>query len=191
MGKVRKTKSYRQHQPAVPVVKEDRDEEDEQVEEPVEDTSNESALSRGQRKRMKRRDTFLKKMGMVQRTVSQKQKDAQKQKDEQKQNAKKKIYGMFGSLEDLQESLFSETAAPAQAAAAAVAATEPVKAGPVKQLTGKQKKRLAMHELGHLKAVHTHPAFQANPFAAIQMHLQNTVVNQNPQPPAAVASKKK
>ncbi|CAK4083317.1 unnamed protein product [Aphanomyces euteiches] len=171
MGKIRKTKSYRTHQPAVPVVKKAKDEDEHEVEKEEISTA-ESALSRGQRKRQKRREAFLKKMGMVQRTVLQKEKEA-----------KKASSGTFGDLEELQQSLFSETVAPSTGSTAEPKATS--------KLTGKQKKRLAMHELGHLKAVHTHPAFQANPFAAIQMHLQNTVVANQPPPATTTKSSKK
>ncbi|ETV88252.1 hypothetical protein H257_01549 [Aphanomyces astaci] len=167
MGKVRKSKTYRQHQPAVPVIKKAKDVEEEEAPEDKEDEAI-NALSRGQRKRQKRRDAFNKKMGMVERTILQKKKDAKKESD-----------GIFGDFEDLQKSLFSETTVPATTADAAPKA-------PTK-LTGKQKKRLAIHELGHLKAVHSHPSFQANPFAAIQMHLQNTVVAA--QAPVAAPSK--
>ncbi|RHY33537.1 hypothetical protein DYB32_002055 [Aphanomyces invadans] len=159
MGKVRKAKSYRQHQPAVPVVKKAKDAAVDEEDAPVEDKEDAaiSALSRGQRKRQKRRDAFNKKMGMVERSILQKKKEAKKESD-----------GMFGDLDDLQQSLFSETMS-------STTATDAAPKAPTK-LTGKQKKRLAIHELGHLKAVHSHPSFQANPFAAIQMHLQNTVV---------------
>ncbi|KDO31217.1 hypothetical protein SPRG_03835 [Saprolegnia parasitica CBS 223.65] len=156
MGKVRRTKTYRVHQPAAVAATKD----DDAASDAGEPEVGEAHLSRGQRKRQKRRDAFLKKMGMVQRTVAEKEKAAKKETD-----------GMFGDLEELQKSLFSE----------APAAVKVVEAAPktVSQMTGKQKKRMAMQELGHLKAVQTHPAFQSNPFAAIQMHLQNTVVHNN------------
>jgi hypothetical protein len=162
MGKIRRNKSYRVHQAAIPVVKKAADPDDildsyDDVEE--ETGASMSALSRGQRKRQKRRDAFLKKMGMVQRSTLQREKE----------NKKEKIAGMFGDLEDLQKSLFA-----IQASSKAQEKTDQTKS--VSQMTGKQKKRLIMHELVHLKAVHTHPAFKANPFAAIQMHLQNTVL---------------
>ncbi|OQR96103.1 hypothetical protein ACHHYP_17001 [Achlya hypogyna] len=156
MGKVRRNKSYRVHQPAAQAKKPDADAEGSDAGEPE---TPEAHLSRGQRKRQKRRDAFLKKMGMVQRTVAEKEKAAKKTTD-----------GMFGDLEELQKSLFSAEVAPVEAEVAPKT---------VSKMTGKQKKRMAMQELGHLKAVQTHPAFQSNPFAAIQMHLQNTVVREN------------
>ncbi|OQS07439.1 hypothetical protein THRCLA_00539 [Thraustotheca clavata] len=156
MGKARRNKSYRVHQPAAK-----KNVQEDPVSDNEESTSVEAQLSRGQRKRQKRRDAFLKKMGMVQRAVEEKEKESKKSKD-----------GMFGDLEELQKSLFST-----QVEAISTSKTENIKS--VSQMTGKQKKRLAMQELGHLKAVQTHPAFQSNPFAAIQMHLQNTVVRDN------------
>lgn len=153
-----------------PTVDQDVDEQD------GDDTEGGLALSRGQRKRLKRREAFMKKMGLVNRVTQENAKES-----------KKKEQGAFADLEDLQASLFQsdkEAAAIARSrhqstnqskkpAAAAVAAA------PKKQLSGKQRQKLAVRELGHLKAVHTHPSFQGNAFAAIQMHLQNTVVQAN------------
>ena len=48
-----------------------------------------------------------------------------------------------------------------------------------KKLSGRQRQKLAVRELGQLKAVQTHAGFQQDPFAAIQVHLQNTVVQAN------------
>ena len=122
-------------------------------------------LSRGQRKRMKRRTAFMKKMGLVNRVVQEKAKETKKQQ-----------HGAFADLEELQKSLFV-----ANSAATAVATTtgDAAKTGPKKNMSGKQRQKLAVRELGHLKAVHTHPSFQGDPFAAIQMHLKNTVVQAN------------
>lgn len=126
-----------------------------------------SALSRGQRKRMKRRTAFMKKMGLVQRVTQEKAKEEKKQEQ-----------GVFADLEELQASLFvsDKDAAKSKKGASASAAAVPLQK---KKMSGKQRQKLAVRELVQLKAVHSHSSFQGNPFAAIQMHLQNTVVQAN------------
>ena len=42
-------------------------------------------------------------------------------------------------------------------------------------LTSKKRQKLVVEETQHLRAVLEHPAFVADPFAALQEHLQNTV----------------
>lgn len=125
-----------------------------------------SALSRGQRKRQKRRAAFLKKMGLVQR-VTQEAAKATKHAEQ----------GVFADLEALQASLFEPDVASKKPSkqAAATGADGLQK----KKMSGKQRQRLAVRELVHLKAVHAHSSFQGNAFAAIQLHLQNTVVQAN------------
>ncbi|GAB9473710.1 Cystathionine gamma-synthase [Globisporangium polare] len=125
-----------------------------------EDGGDNSALSRGQRKRMKRRTAFMKKMGLVQRVTQEKAKE-QKQQEQ----------GMFADLAELQASLF-QSDKDAKKSSASVPLQK-------KKMSGKQRQKLAVRELVHLKAVHSHSSFQGNPFAAIQMHLQNTVVQAN------------
>ncbi|DAZ97122.1 TPA: hypothetical protein N0F65_010445 [Lagenidium giganteum] len=126
-----------------------------------------SGLSRGQRKRLKKRNAFMRKMGLVNRVVQEKASET-----------KKKEQGAFAGLAELQASLFVSDKA---AASKLTQSTNRENAKPTqkKALNGKQRQKLAVRELGHLKAVHTHPSFQGDPFAAIQMHLQNTVVQAN------------
>lgn len=152
-----------------PTVDQDVDEQD------GDDTEGGLALSRGQRKRLKRREAFIKKMGLVNRVTQEHAKES-----------KKKEQGAFADLEDLQASLFqSDKEAAAIARSRHQSSNQSKKpatttaTAPKKQLNGKQRQKLAVRELGHLKAVHTHPSFQGNAFAAIQMHLQNTVVQAN------------
>ncbi|KAF1323958.1 Cystathionine gamma-synthase, partial [Globisporangium splendens] len=128
-----------------------------------------AALSRGQRKRMKRRAAFMKKMGLVQRVTQEKAKEV-----------KKAEQGVFADLEELQASLFMSDKDAAKAKKTAVTtATATAASVQKKKMSGKQRQKLAVRELVHLKAVHSHSSFQGNPFAAIQMHLQNTVVQAN------------
>lgn len=125
------------------------------------------ALSRGQRKRLKRRSAFMKKMGLVRRVAGEKAAAAKTQRD-----------GAFADIAELQASLFqADQAAEVQASnAPAVGGSATSKK---RRLSGKQRQKLAVRELGQLRAVQTHPSFQGDPFAAIQLHLQNTVVKAN------------
>ncbi|KAG7386282.1 hypothetical protein PHYPSEUDO_000496 [Phytophthora pseudosyringae] len=125
------------------------------------DAADAQSLSRGQRKRLKRRAAFMRKMGLVSRVAQ-----------EQQSKAKAAESGVFADLEELQSSLFqadNDTKAKAKG--------EP--RGRKKALSGRQRQKLAVRELGQLKAVQTHSSFQSDPFAAIQAHLQNTVVQAN------------
>ncbi|KAL4129276.1 hypothetical protein PRIC2_005285 [Phytophthora ramorum] len=132
------------------------------------------SLSRGQRKRLKRRAAFMRKMGIVSRVAQ-----------DQASLAKAAESGVFAELDALQSSLFQ--------------ADEDLKkkkktTDKKKPLSGRQRQKLAVRELGQLKAVQTHASFQSDPFAAIQAHLQNTVVQANHellQKTTAAAAKKR
>ncbi|KAE8905716.1 hypothetical protein PF005_g645 [Phytophthora fragariae] len=120
------------------------------------------SLSRGQRKRLKRRAAFMRKMGMVAKVMQ-----------EQQQEAKKSESGVFADLEELQSSLFQADDDQSNKTTKKKAQTKK------KALSGRQRQKLAVRELGQLKAVQTHSSFKSDPFAAIQAHLQNTVVQAN------------
>ncbi|KAE9023369.1 hypothetical protein PR003_g10171 [Phytophthora rubi] len=120
------------------------------------------SLSRGQRKRLKRRAAFMRKMGMVAKVTQ-----------EQQQEAKKSESGVFADLEELQSSLFQADDDQSNKTTKKKAQTKK------KALSGRQRQKLAVRELGQLKAVQTHSSFKSDPFAAIQAHLQNTVVQAN------------
>ncbi|KAG6584598.1 cystathionine gamma-synthase [Phytophthora cinnamomi] len=119
------------------------------------------SLSRGQRKRLKRRAAFMRKMGLVAKAAQEQQ--AQQSKDES---------GVFADLEELQSSLFQADDAHRTQQKAKDSKRK-------KALSGRQRQKLAVRELGQLKAVQTHSGFKSDPFAAIQAHLQNTVVQAN------------
>lgn len=119
------------------------------------------SLSRGQRKRLKRRAAFMRKMGMVAKVAQ-----------EQQTQAKKSESGVFADLEELQSSLFQEDDDQKKK-------TKNKAQTKKKALSGRQRQKLAVRELGQLKAVQTHSSFKSDPFAAIQAHLQNTVVQAN------------
>ncbi|ETM56704.1 hypothetical protein PPTG_00339 [Phytophthora nicotianae INRA-310] len=126
------------------------------VDEEADEPTDAQSLSRGQRKRLKRRAAFMRKMGIVSRVTQ-----------EQEKQAKTAENGVFAGLDDLENSLFQEDE------------KKKTKAGKKKPLSGRQRQKLAVRELGQLKAVQTHSSFKNDPFAAIQAHLQNTVVQAN------------
>ncbi|RLN87138.1 hypothetical protein BBJ28_00011148 [Nothophytophthora sp. Chile5] len=141
-------------------------EEDAVVTEDAEVADGEESLSRGQRKRLKRRSAFMRKMGLVSRVAEEKAAAAKKQEQ-----------GVFADLEELQQSLFEADAD--KTANKKGSNTIAAKKGKKKSLSGRQRQKLAVRELAQLKAVQTHSSFQGDPFAAIQKHLQNTVVQAN------------
>ena len=122
------------------------------------------SLSHGQRKRLKRRAAFLRKMGLVSRVALEQQRQTETER-----------HGVFADLDGLQTSLVQ--------AEEDMNRTKEGKSGQKtkkpKKLSGRQRQKLAVRELGQLKAVQTHAGFQQDPFAAIQVHLQNTVVQAN------------
>ncbi|TMW55669.1 hypothetical protein Poli38472_010551 [Pythium oligandrum] len=152
----------------------DGDDDDEPVDNEQSDDEDEDgqALSRGQRKRMKRRNAFMRKMGLVNRVVQEKEKQQRKATN-----------GVFADIQELQNALFVSDKELAKASAGRVsqATNTQQHAGQqkAKKLSGKQRQKIGVREVGQLKAVHTHPSFKTDPFAAIQMHLQNTVVQAN------------
>ena len=71
------------------------------------------------------------------------------------------VGGMKASLDDLLEASESRAAAASGSGGGS--------------LTSKKRQKLVADETSHMKAVLAHPAFIADPFAALQEHLQNTV----------------
>ncbi|KAG2780355.1 hypothetical protein JG687_00007097 [Phytophthora cactorum] len=128
----------------------------EPIDEEADEPTDAQSLSRGQRKRLKRRAAFMRKMGIVSRVTQEQQKQAETAEN-----------GVFAGLDELESSLFQADD------------KKKAKAGKKKTLSGRQRQKLAVRELGQLKAVQTHASFKNDPFAAIQAHLQNTVVQAN------------
>ncbi|KAG3136649.1 hypothetical protein PI124_g18409 [Phytophthora idaei] len=128
----------------------------EPIDEEADEPTDAQSLSRGQRKRLKRRAAFMRKMGIVSRVTQEQQKQAETAEN-----------GVFAGLDELESSLFQADD------------KKKAKAGKKKPLSGCQRQKLAVRELGQLKAVQTHASFKNDPFAAIQAHLQNTVVQAN------------
>uniref|UniRef100_M4C6M0 Ribosome biogenesis protein SLX9 n=1 Tax=Hyaloperonospora arabidopsidis (strain Emoy2) TaxID=559515 RepID=M4C6M0_HYAAE len=138
--------------------------EDNQADDDDASTTEAQSLSRGQRKRLKRRAAFMHKMGMVSRVAQEQQKETETQ-----------THGVFADLDELQTSLFQAEEDTEKKKGKGLADRKSKK----KALSGRQRQKLAVRELGQLKAVQTHSGFQTDPFAAIQVHLLNTVVQAN------------
>jgi hypothetical protein len=123
-------------------------------------TGENEALSRGQRKRLAKREQFLKRERMVMSSLRLKKLEEQK--------------GKLDGLDAIKEALTSTTST---AMDAQLSSHHP-SAHAVEQLssqTTKAKKNLANSEIGHMGLVLEHPSFIENPFAAIQQHLRNSL----------------
>jgi hypothetical protein len=124
-------------------------------------TGENEALSRGQRKRLAKREQFLKREKMVMSSLLLKKLEEQK--------------GKIDGLDAIKEALTSTTS---NAGDAHSSSQHHPSAHAVEQLsfhTVKAKKNLANSEIGHMGLVLEHPSFIANPFAAIQQHLRNSL----------------
>ena len=55
------------------------------------------------------------------------------------------------------------------------AAAEGAEKASKKSMSSKRRQQMVVEESAHLRDVLSHPAFVANPFAALQEHLANTV----------------
>jgi hypothetical protein len=124
------------------------------------------SLSRGQRKRLAKREQYLKREKMVMSSLRLQKLEEQK--------------GKLDGLDAIREAL-GEAAAPSSKslmdAAKEIAAKSKANAVSNK-LTGKSnksKKTIATTEISHMGLVLQHPSFQENPFAAIQIHLKNSL----------------
>ena len=118
-------------------------------------TADLQSLSRGQRKRQAKREALQKRKTLSSLVPA---------------SAKGKVLDDFGTL-----SAALETAAASRSKVAAQQAASSQK--PSGRVSQKRRQRIAALETGQLTAVLAHPAFQSDPFAAIQEHLKNTVVD--------------
>lgn len=119
------------------------------------------ALSRGQRKRLAKREQYLKKEKMVMSSLRLQRMEEQK--------------GRLDGLDAIREALGAATSS---------AATKPIASAAEEDTTNqmtcntnKSKKKVANSEISHMGLVLQHPSFKENPFAAIQMHLKNSLAN--------------
>ena len=129
-------------------------------------TAKQEILSRGQRKRMLKRDQYMKREQMVLSSLKLKKEEDQK--------------GRLDGLDAIKDALTdtiqkskqqSKQGGSGADADATMQSNEAAK-------TNKAKKDIAQKELTHLNLVLQHPSFQSNPFATMQEHLRNSFVQQ-------------
>ena len=118
------------------------------VEKPESSVKVTKTLSRGQRKRLQRKDQFIKKAAFVAATL------------------KAKSITPFDTA-GLQLSLDVEAAKSKK--------KEPDFVQGAGKLSAKQRKHLVVRELGQLQAVQAHPRFQLNGLQTLQEHLRNAL----------------
>ena len=113
-----------------------------------------AALSRGQRKRQAKREQYLKRENLILSTLQLKRQEEQK----------KRLDGLDALKEALTaiDTTIESTSTDAQPTPS----------------TLKGRRNLATREMEHMNLVLQHPAFQSNPFEAIQQHLRNTLAGQ-------------
>jgi len=114
------------------------------------------ALSRGQRKRLAKRELYLKREKMVMSSLRLKRMDEQK--------------GKIDGLDLLKEALPS-----LDDIAAASKARKAKQNAMLSTNTNKAKKQLASAEISQFSLVLDHPSFKSNPFESIQQHLRNSL----------------
>ena len=118
------------------------------------------SLSRGQRKRMQKREQYLKRERMVLSTLKLKKIEEQKSR--------------IDGLDAIKEALSSTI--QKSKLESNVEAEESEEKKLLK--SNKSKKEVAQKELNHLNLVLQHPSFQTNPFATMQEHLRNSFAKQ-------------
>jgi hypothetical protein len=111
-----------------------------------------ASMSRGQRKRQMKREQYLKREKMIFSTLKLQREEEQKHR--------------LDGLDALKEALPT------------TAASTPEQTTSQLLTTNKRKKKIAATEMEHMNLVLQHPAFQSNPFDAIQQHLRNTLAGQ-------------
>ena len=121
-----------------------------------------AALSRGQRKRLAKREQYLKREKMVMSSLRLQQLEEQKGK----------LDGLLAIREALGEACSSHPPKSLTSDA------KEMKTDATKKPTcntNRSKKAIANREISHMGLVLEHPSFRENPFAAIQQHLRNSL----------------
>ena len=122
-----------------------------------------AALSRGQRKRLAKREQYLKREKMVMSSLRLQQLEEQKGK----------LDGLLAIREALGEACSSHP--PKSLTSDAKEMKSDATKKPTTCNTNRSKKAVANREISHMGLVLEHPSFRENPFAAIQQHLRNSL----------------
>ena len=118
-------------------------------------------LSRGQRKRLLKRQQYLKREQMVLSTLKVKQLEDQKSR--------------IDGMDAIKEALTQTIQRNKQKSSKEPEQTEPL-IHSVK--SNKAKQNIAQKEMNHFNLVLQHPSFKSNPFATMQEHLRNSLAKQ-------------
>jgi hypothetical protein len=122
------------------------------------------SLSRGQRKRLAKRDQFLKKEKLILSSLM-----LQKQEEQ-----KRRIDG----LDAIKHALLNTTSTTvANTKATTTTNGKKIGTGTTTQMiiaTNKAKRKLMVGEMEHMNLILQHPAYKADPFETMQQHLRNT-----------------
>uniref|UniRef100_A0A7S3PZY6 Uncharacterized protein n=1 Tax=Chaetoceros debilis TaxID=122233 RepID=A0A7S3PZY6_9STRA len=139
-----------------------KEQQQQQKDDEADDAENQ-AMSRGQRKRLAKREQYLRREKMVMSTLKLKTLEEQK--------------GRLDGLDAIKDALTATIVNKGRKSSAGAGADD-TKTSQENEVTktNKAKKDLAQKELTHMKLVLQHPTFQSNPFATMQQHLKNTLV---------------
>lgn len=110
-------------------------------------------LSRGQRKRLAKREQYLKRERLILSTLRLKDREEQQRR--------------IDGLDTLRDALMDIENREGEARNAS-------EDGQLSQLTKSEQQKLATNEMQQMELVMQHPAFRQDPFAAIQEHIKNT-----------------
>ena len=118
-------------------------------------------LSRGQRKRLAKRDQYLKRENMVLSSLRLKRLEGQ--------------VGKLDGLDAIREALGVASSSSSSSSGAAAVEGGGAKKVPPTCDTNKSRRALANAEISHMGLVLRHPAFNEDPFEAIRQHLRNSL----------------
>ena len=128
-------------------------------------TDGKEVLSRGQRKRLHKREQYLKREKMVLSSLRLAALEEQK--------------GKIDGLDAIREALIGTSGVSTSTKTSKTSAKSTAYAPSSNSCnTNKSKKTLANTDISHMGLVLEHPSFQQNPFVAIQQHLRNSLAPQ-------------
>lgn len=123
-----------------------------------EESESNQGLSRGQRKRLAKREQYLKKEKMILSTLMLQRREEQKKRIDGLDAIREALIDTVRSGETTHDD--SEEHAPSYG-------------------TNRSKKGLVTGEIERMQLVQQHPAFKEDPFATLQEHLKNSLAKQN------------
>mmetsp|Transcript_385 Transcript_385/g.553 ORF Transcript_385/g.553 Transcript_385/m.553 type:complete len:227 (+) Transcript_385:149-829(+) len=126
-------------------------------------TTSNNKLSRGQRKRLAKREQYLKREKMILSTL----------KVQKMEEQKNRIDGLDAIKEALEQTIKENRLKVQQQSKQGNESHDDDEAVVVK--SNKAKKNIAQKEITHFNLVLQHPSFKSNPFATMQEHLRNTL----------------